>query len=63
MDTSKRSSRRLEDTQHVHVREEKGAVVCRDVVDGKQNKIELAIALRTHPLEIEVCERSALSGF
>ena len=39
------------------------AVVCRDAVDGKGSKTDWAIVLPTHPLEFEVCERSALSGF
>ena len=41
----------------------KGCVVYRDVADGREIKTELGIALRTHPLEIEVCARSALGGF
>ena len=50
-------------TQHIYVSEEEWTVVYRNVVDGKASKTECAIVLRTHPLEIEVCERNVLSGF
>ena len=34
----------------------------RETVDGKESKIECAIVLYSHPLEIEVCERNVLSA-
>ena len=46
---------------HVYVWEEEWAIVYREVVDGKECKIECAIVLYSHPLEIEICERIVLS--
>ena len=45
-------------TLHVYVREKEWTVVYREVVDGKESKIDLC----AHPLEIEACERNVLSG-
>jgi len=49
--------------QRAYVSEHLCEVAFRDVIDGKEVDIELAVILRAHPLELEVCERNIRSGF
>jgi len=49
--------------QRAYVSEHQCEIAMRDIIDGSEQGAELAIILRAHPLELEVCERNIKDGF